>query len=289
MIYPSEADIVQFLKSLTQGLQPYAQANEVHISFSSRIKKQVIQYHPFLLSQSVVQLICNIINLLPPKSKVKVRVSCGSDNQNLQIEVENTNISLILVNEISTQTIYSFTGYPLSNGTLYRLLIPLHNQAFISNQLAETKTSSNNLPQFYREIQKRLLSHFTQTEKLIATLEQNRPHEAAFMQKINALIKVNLGNENFDSNSLCKAMSMSRTQLFRRLKSLIRQAPANYIKTIRLQKAKELLETTDFTVSEISFKTGFQTVSHFTKIFKQQYDMLPSAFRHTNNKSATKE
>ena len=81
---------------------------------------------------------------------------------------------------------------------------------------------------------------------------------------------------------------MSRTQLFRRLKPLIRQAPAHYIKTMRLQKAKELLETTDLTVSEVAFKTGFRTASHFTKVFLQQYDVLPSLFRR-GSKPATNE
>ena len=286
MIYSSDADIVAFLKGLTQSLQPYALANEVHLSFSSGMKKQMVQYQPFLLSQSLVQLICNMINLLPPKSKIKVRINYGADNQNLTVEIENTSINLILVNEIAAQNIYSFIGNPLPHGTIYRLVLQFHQMASVPIQTPNTST--NNLPQFYREIQKRLHSHFNQADKLIATLEQNQPHEAAFMQKINTLIKVNLEDENFDSDALCKAMHMSRTQLFRRLKSLIRQAPAIYIKTIRLQKAKELLETTDFTVSEISFKTGFQTISHFSKIYKKQYGILPSVFRQSK-KPATNE
>ena len=288
MIYSSEADIVPFLKGLVQSLQPYAQANEVSISFSSDVKKQVLLYQPSLLSQSLVQLICNIINLVPPKSKITVRLSFNADNQDLHVEIENTSINLIRVIEVTAQTTYSFTGYPLSHGTLYRLVLPLQDKTSTPNQFARENTSPNNLPQFYREIQKRLHTHFTQTEKLLATLEQSRPHEAAFMQKINTLIKVNLENENFDSNALCKAMSMSRTQLFRRLKSLIRQAPAIYIKNIRLQRAKEMLETADLTVSEIAFRTGFQNVSHFTKIFKKQYGIPPSVFRRTN-KYATNE
>ena len=185
--------------------------------------------------------------------------------------------------QICTQGIYTFTGYPLSSGTIYRLLIPVQQNANgTANQQANTTASTNYLPQFYKEVQKRFRSHFTQTEKLMATLEKSQPQEAAFMQKINALIKVNLENENFDTNALCKAMSLSRTQLFRRLKSLIKQAPANHIKIMRLQKGKELLETTDDTISQITFKTGFQTISHFTKIFKKQYGLVPSAYRQTN-------
>ena len=282
MIYPAEADIIPLLKNLVQALQPYAQANDVHISFSSGTKKQVVQYQPFLLSQSLLKLICNIINLLPPKSRITIKLLCGADDKHLEIAVENNSINLIRVIDVCTQPIYSFTGNPLANGTIYRLLLPLQQEVYTSNNMSHTIASGNTVPQFYKEVQKRFRSHFTQTEKLMATLEKSQPKEAAFMQKINALIKVNLENENFDTNALCKAMSLSRTQLFRRVKSLIKEAPANHIKTMRLQKAKELLETTDCTVSQIAFKTGFQTISHFTKVFKKQYGVVPSAYRQTN-------
>jgi AraC-like DNA-binding protein len=287
MIYPSESDIIPFVKSITQSLQPYAQANEVQISFSSGIKKQVVNYQPFLLSQSIVQLICSIISLVPPKSGIEVRLLYCPENKNLYAEIENTGINLVLMTEIIVQNVYHFDVYPISNGTLYRLILPLNQNFTVPDQPIKTNTSIN-LPQFYSEIQKRLRSHFSESEKRLATLEQSRPKEAAFLQRINALIKVNLQDENFDTDALCRAMSLSRTQLFRRLKSLVRQAPANYIKIIRLQRAKELLETTDLTVGEVVFKTGFQTLSHFTNIFQKQYGILPSVFRRSNN-SATNE
>jgi transcriptional regulator GlxA family with amidase domain len=149
-------------------------------------------------------------------------------------------------------------------------------------------SSGNELPKFYAEVRKRLRSHFTQGEMLVAALSNGHPQEAAFLQKINALIIANLKDEQFDTTALCKAMAMSRTQLFRRLKPLIRQAPAHYIKNMRLQNAKELLETTDLTVGEVTFKTGFQSQSHFTKIFLQRYGVLPSVFRK-KDKLATNE
>jgi transcriptional regulator GlxA family with amidase domain len=191
------------------------------------------------------------------------------------------------MSEIIAQNSYSIEVTPKSNGTIFKLTIPLFQETPKVNQYIKTNTP-NNIPQFYAEIQKRLRSHFTEAEKHMASLEQRNPKEAAFMQRINALIKVNLEDESFDTGALCKAMSMSRTQLFRRLKSLIRQAPAHYIKTMRLQKAKELLETADLTVSEVAFKTGFQNLSHFTNIFQKQYGILPSVFLRSH-KSATNE
>lgn len=282
MIYPSESDIVPFLRGLVKSLQPYAQANEVNISFSPTVKKQAVNYQPFLLTQSVVQLVCNIINLLPPKNTISFRVQYSLDKTALIIEVENTGINLTRVSEINLQGKYSFSSQPLPSGTIYVLFLPLKQPVLSNSKQNEINKYANDPPQFYKEFQKRFHSHFTQTEKLIASLEKSQPQEAAFMQKVNALIKANLDDEHFDSDSLCKAMNMSRTQLFRRMKRLIKQAPANHIKLMRLQKAKELLETTDCTVSEVSFKTGFQAISHFTKVFKKQYGILPSAYRNVN-------
>ena len=287
MIYPSESDIIPFARNLVQSLQPYALAYKVQLSFFSGIKKQVVNYQPFLLSQSMVQLICSIINLVPPKSKIEIRLHYCSEKKHLYIVIENTGINLIRMNEIVIQNSYPFEVFPKTNGTLYRLAILLRQKEYFEDQLTKTNSSSA-IPQFYAEIHKRLRSHFTEAEKHLATLELSRPKEAAFMQRINTLIKINLEDENFDTDALCKGMSLSRTQLFRRLKSLIRQAPAKYIRTIRLQKAKELLETTDLTVSEVVFKTGFQTLSHFTNVFQKQYGILPSVFRRSN-KTATNE
>ena len=287
MIYPSEADIVPLIKNLTQGLQPYALANQVQISFLSVIKKQRVTYQPFLLSLSLVQLICSVVSLIPPKSKIQVQLRYCSENKNLIVEVENTGIDLMRITELNVQYSYSFEVFPKPNGTLYRLALPLQAETELSVQ-SDKPNALCNIPQFYAEIQKRLRSHFTEAEKHLAALEKTQPKEAAFMQRINALIKVNLEDENFDTDALCEAMSMSRTQLFRRLKSLIRQAPAHYIKIIRLQKAKELLETADLTVSEVAFKTGFQNLSHFTNIFQKQYGILPSVFRRSS-KTATNE
>jgi AraC-like DNA-binding protein len=285
MIYSANAEIVSFLKNLMQSLQPYAKASEINLTFSSDEKSRVVSYQPFLLSQSIVQLICNLINLLPPKSKIVVRLIC-EENQDLRFEVKNNGLNLIHIPEIISNSVYSFTGNPLQHGTLYTLIISSENQPASSDNQLNQKLHTNDPPQFYREIQKRFTQHFTRTERLIASLEKNRPQEAAFIQKINTLIKVNLENEDFGTDDLCKAMFLSRTQLFRKMKSLINEAPANYIRNIRLQKAKELLETSDLTVSEVAYKSGFQTINHFTKIFKEEYGIPPSVYRH-NNHNAT--
>jgi len=288
MIYPTECDIVHFLRSLSQALLPYAKTNEINISFSTGVKKLDTSYQPFELSQSFCHLVCNMISLLPPKSNIEVRLLHSPGDNTILIEIENTSINLIRVSEVGIQNFYTFMGKSLPNGTLYQLMLSINQEITTTGEETHANVARGNLPQFYKEVQRWFHTHFTQTEKLIATLEKTRPGEAAFMQRINAMILANLDDENFDSDALCRAMSLSRTQLFRRIKSLIRIAPAQHIKAMRLQKAKEYLETTDCTVSEIAFKTGFRNISHFTKIFKTQYGILPSIYRY-NGKLATNE
>jgi AraC-like DNA-binding protein len=285
MIYASEADIVPLIRNLINALQPYALANQVSLTFTSNENVLPIVHEPYSLIQSLSHLICQIINLIPHESKIEVRLRSLAQEGNLFIEIENTGINLKPVSNIITA--YHFGCDALQNGTLYKLLLSLNHQLAIKTQNNYTVPAHNHLPQFYAEMRKRLQSHFTQAEKLVAALSQTRPMEASFLQKINTLIKANLHDECFDTQAICKAMAMSRTQLFRRLKPLIRQAPATYIKTMRLQLAKELLETTELTVSEVAYKSGFPTASHFTKVFQQQYGLLPSHFRR--NRNATNE
>jgi AraC-like DNA-binding protein len=143
---------------------------------------------------------------------------------------------------------------------------------------SERLNGPNFIPDYYAEVRKRLRSHFTKSENLVEGLSRQNPREAAFLKKVNDMILSNLENRQFDANYLSEIMSMSRTQLFRRLKPIIRQSPGSYIRLIKLQKAKELFETTDLRISEVALKTGFETASHFTKVFTKQYGVKPSLF-----------
>jgi transcriptional regulator GlxA family with amidase domain len=133
-------------------------------------------------------------------------------------------------------------------------------------------------PPFYAEMRKRLQSHFARSEQLVAALSLHQPKEARFLREVNAIIESSMDREGFDVGQLSTALCMSRVQLYRKLKLLIRQSPAEYIKLLRLQKAKEMLETTDLRIGEVADRTGFQSQSHFTRVFTDRYGMPPSLF-----------
>jgi AraC-like DNA-binding protein len=71
--------------------------------------------------------------------------------------------------------------------------------------------------------------------------------------------------------------------LYRKIKFLTGDTATEFIRKIKLEKAKELLNTTDLTVSEISYKVGFSSPSYFTKCFKLHFGNIPKEFRFKNN------
>ena len=73
---------------------------------------------------------------------------------------------------------------------------------------------------------------------------------------------------------------MSRSQLFRKMKALTDYSPSQFIRTYRLQKANELLQSSDLTISEISWQVGFKDPSHFSKSFQEEFGFTPSATRN---------
>ena len=71
---------------------------------------------------------------------------------------------------------------------------------------------------------------------------------------------------------------MGRTQLYKKVKSLTNQSINDFIQTIRLKRAVQLLMQTNKTVSEIAYEVGFNYPEYFTKCFKKQFGVIPSEY-----------
>ncbi|MEN1785143.1 MAG: two-component regulator propeller domain-containing protein [Bacteroidota bacterium] len=97
-----------------------------------------------------------------------------------------------------------------------------------------------------------------------------------FLEKTIKVIHDNIENPDFSNEELITQMGMSRTALYAKLKALTDMTVSNFIKTVRLKKAVELLQHTDLRINEVSIKVGFKDHSHFTKSFKKQFDQTPT-------------
>ena len=84
---------------------------------------------------------------------------------------------------------------------------------------------------------------------------------------------------HFNTVHLADELAISERQLSRKLKKATGLAPGAYLKEIRLQKARQLLENQAFvTVAEISYHIGFNTPQYFSTIYKERFGKLPSEY-----------
>jgi AraC-like DNA-binding protein len=72
-------------------------------------------------------------------------------------------------------------------------------------------------------------------------------------------------------------LSLSESQIYRKLKAISGKSTAVFIRSIRLQKGKELIQTTDDTISEIAYEVGFNDPAWFSRAFKEEFGFAPSS------------
>ena len=73
-------------------------------------------------------------------------------------------------------------------------------------------------------------------------------------------------------------MGMSRTSFYNKIKALTDQAPADYIRLIKLKYAAQLLEEQRYSITEIAEKTGFNDAKYFREVFKKHFNVSPSQY-----------
>jgi AraC-like DNA-binding protein len=100
-----------------------------------------------------------------------------------------------------------------------------------------------------------------------------------FMQKILGLMDENIDDDGYGITELCDELGMSRSQLYRKFRLFSHKTLHSYLRSYRLQKAKSLLINTKRTVSEAAYLTGFKNVSHFCRIFANEYGKSPGKLK----------
>tara|TARA_R110002050_G_scaffold80909_1_gene173039 strand:+ start:5321 stop:7918 length:2598 start_codon:yes stop_codon:yes gene_type:complete len=103
--------------------------------------------------------------------------------------------------------------------------------------------------------------------------------EQKFIHQLNSLINENLGNSDYSVENLAENLTISRVQLYRKVKAMMGISISDYIANIRLEKAKLMLETGSLTVAEIAYTSGFSSPNYFSTAFKNKYGTPPAAFR----------
>ena len=99
-----------------------------------------------------------------------------------------------------------------------------------------------------------------------------------FMQQLLALVEKKMPDPDFTVEEMSRQMYMSRVALYKKLFSLTGKTPIEFLRQLRLQRASQLLQKSQMTVSEVAYEVGFNNPKYFTKYFRQEYGILPSAY-----------
>ena len=108
-------------------------------------------------------------------------------------------------------------------------------------------------------------------------MEVESPDEQ-FIKKVVLLIDNNIANPNFSIEELSSEMFMSRYTLYKKILAMTGKTPNELVRSMRLKRAAQLLETGHFTISQIAHKVGFKSQKYFVKSFKAEFDTIPSRY-----------
>jgi signal transduction histidine kinase/ligand-binding sensor domain-containing protein/DNA-binding response OmpR family regulator len=144
------------------------------------------------------------------------------------------------------------------------LNIKIRNLILLNHRLRETYTRRLNIDMPAQEVQ-------SADEQLLL--------------KITLFIEANLDSSQLSVEELARHVYMSHASLYRKVLDLTGEAPVEFIRSVRLNKAAELLERSDMKIAEIGYAVGFTTPNYFTRAFKAKFNLSPSEYVHSKRKA----
>lgn len=125
-----------------------------------------------------------------------------------------------------------------------------------------------------RKLRERFTKNLTLEPREIAVSSADEK----FLNRVMDIIEKEMSNTEFEVGQLQDVLLMSRTQLFRKIKALTNQSPGEFIRTVRLKRAAQLMDKNFGNIAQITYEVGFNNPSYFAKCFKELYGLLPSEY-----------
>jgi signal transduction histidine kinase/ligand-binding sensor domain-containing protein/DNA-binding response OmpR family regulator len=140
---------------------------------------------------------------------------------------------------------------------------------------------ANNLLNSRKNLRALFTKHEEQWNKNISGLSLDKK----LLYRAIKIVENNISNTEFTVEEFANSLDLSRVHLHRKLKALTDQSATEFIRSIRLKKAIELMKSGNYLIGEIGYAVGFNSPNYFTKAFKKQYGKLPSEFIRDNKES----
>ena len=135
------------------------------------------------------------------------------------------------------------------------------------------------------EQRKRLHQHFQKEGLFELNQTKITPVDKKFLQQAYSIVSQNISNESFGVEVFAENLSVSKSLLHKKIVSLTGEAPVEFIRRIRLNKAANLIENKFGNLSEIALEVGFNNPAYFSECFKKQFGVPPSQYLRNNKTS----
>jgi AraC-like DNA-binding protein len=96
------------------------------------------------------------------------------------------------------------------------------------------------------------------------------------MKRVLQIVDEHISEEEFSIEQFCSEVGMGDVQIYRKVKALTGKSTSSFIRSIRLSKAKRMIEEKRGNISEIAYSVGFGSPSYFTRCFKDEFGFPPS-------------
>jgi len=133
------------------------------------------------------------------------------------------------------------------------------------------------------ESRKKLKEKYSRQVLLEPTKQVVEDIDEKFLQRVLETIEKYISDSKFNAELLSKKIGMSRMQLYRKLRGLTGQTVHEFIRSIKLKRAVQLLKEKKMTITEIAYEVGFNDLTYFARCFRQQYKKSPSEFMSDKN------
>ena len=160
----------------------------------------------------------------------------------------------------------------------------------VENQITGLKNGADayinkpfNIPHLIASIEAQLnnrkqLRERFQIELPLELEDSQGQNDNIFLEKLYKLMADNLNNSELELDSFAKDLYLNRTHFYQKVKSITNYTPFELLKNYRLKKAAELLLQDKYSVNDVYLMTGFKSRTHFSKLFKEKYDLTPGNY-----------
>ncbi|WP_108802465.1 two-component regulator propeller domain-containing protein [Aquimarina sp. Aq107] len=177
-------------------------------------------------------------------------------------DIRTSHIPFILLTS-RTSLIYKFDG--LESGADAYINKPFNVKEFLL-------TIRNLLSSVEKQKEKFSSNEFKSSDITVTSIDEE------LLKKAVKIVEENISNTSFDIPYFSSELGVSRTMLFSKIKGWTNLTPNEFIHSIRMKRASQLLELGQINISEVCYKVGFRNPKYFTKCFKKHFDQTPSEY-----------